>query len=94
MVNIGLLSGANSELNMGLILGKSLRIIGSRLRSRPLAEKIDITRQFEKRFWDLLATGRLQPIIDNVFPIQQARDAHEYVRQDLNTGKVILEVQS
>lgn len=94
MVNIGLLSGANSELNMGLILGKSLRIIGSRLRSRPLAEKIDITRQFEKRFWDLLATGRLQPIIDNIFPIQQARDAHEYVRQDLNTGKVILEVQS
>jgi len=94
LVNIGLLSGAGGEMNMGLVLGKSLRIIGSRLRSRPLAEKIDLTRQFQKRFWPLLETGKLQPIIDTVFPIQRAQDAHDHVRQNLNTGKVILEVVS
>jgi putative PIG3 family NAD(P)H quinone oxidoreductase len=94
LVNIGLLGGANSEMNMGLILGKSLRIIGSRLRSRPLAEKIEITRQFKTRFWSLLASGKLQPIIDTVFPIQRAQEAHDYVRQNLNTGKIVLEVES
>jgi putative PIG3 family NAD(P)H quinone oxidoreductase len=94
LVNIGLLGGAGAEMNMGLVLGKSLRIIGSRLRSRPLTEKIDLTRQFQKRFWALLESGRLKPVIDTIFPIQRADDAHEYVRQNRNTGKVILEVES
>lgn len=94
LVNIGLLGGAGAEMNMGLVLGKSLRIIGSRLRSRPLAEKIDLTRQFQKRFWPLLESGELQPVIDTNFPIQRAQDAHAYVRQNRNTGKVVLEVES
>ena len=93
LVNIGLLGGAGAEINMGLVLGKSLKIIGSRLRSRPLAEKIDLTRRFRERFWPLLESGRLQPVIDSIFPIQRAQDAHEHVRQDRNTGKVILDVR-
>jgi NADPH2:quinone reductase len=92
LVNIGLLGGAGAEINMGLVLGKSLKIIGSRLRSRPLAEKIDLTRRFQERFWPLLESGRLQPVIGSIFPIQRAQDAHEHVRQNRNTGKVILDV--
>jgi putative PIG3 family NAD(P)H quinone oxidoreductase len=92
LVNIGLLGGASAEVNMGLVLGKSLRIIGSRLRSRPLAEKIDLIRQFQKRFWPLLESGQLQPVIDTIFPIQKAQGAHDYVRQNRNTGKVVLEI--
>ena len=44
LVNIGLMGGGAAELNLGLVLGKSLRIIGSRLRSRPRSEKIAITQ--------------------------------------------------
>jgi putative PIG3 family NAD(P)H quinone oxidoreductase len=94
LVNIGLLGGASAEMNMGLVLGKSLKIIGSRLRSRPLAEKIDLTRRFQERFWPLLESGKLQPVIDSIFPIQKAQEAHNYVRQNRNTGKVILDVNS
>ena len=94
LVNIGLLGGAGAEINLGLVLGKSLKIIGSRLRSRPLAEKIDLTRRFQERFWPLLETGKLQPVIDSIFPIQLAQDAHEYIRQNRNTGKVVLEIES
>ena len=93
LVNIGLLGGAGAEINMGLVLGKSLKIIGSRLRSRPLAEKIDLTRRFQERFWPLLESGRLQPVIDSIFPIQRAQDAHEYVRRNRNTGKIILDIE-
>jgi putative PIG3 family NAD(P)H quinone oxidoreductase len=92
LVNIGLLGGSTAEINLGTVLGKSLRIIGSRLRSRPLAQKIEITRMFADRFWPMLEAGRLQPVIDTVFPIEEARAAHAYVRQDRNIGKVILEV--
>jgi tumor protein p53-inducible protein 3 len=92
LVNIGLLGGSTAEINLGAVLGKSLRIIGSRLRSRPLEQKIEITRRFADRFWPMFADGRLQPVIDTVFPIQEAQAAHEYVRENKNTGKVILEV--
>jgi len=92
LINIGLLGGRTAEINLGAVLGKSLRIIGTRLRSRPLAQKIEITRMFADRFWPILEAGRLQPVIDTIFPIKQALAAHDYVKQNKNIGKVILEV--
>jgi putative PIG3 family NAD(P)H quinone oxidoreductase len=92
LVNIGLLGGNMAEVNLAIVLGKSLRIIGSRLRSRPLAEKIAITKKFMERFWPMLEAGRLQPVIDKIFPIEDAQAAHAYVKQNLNIGKVILVV--
>ncbi len=90
LVQIGLLSGAKTEMNLGLVLGKSLRVIGSRLRPRPLAEKISITRQFQSRFWSLMESGIIVPVVDTVFPMEEAQKAHQYVRENRNTGKVIL----
>lgn len=92
LVNIGLLGGGPGEMNMALLLRKRLRIVGSTLRNRPLAEKVAITRQFRERFWPLLAAGELQPVIDRVFPITEAQAAHAYVLQNRNVGKVILAV--
>lgn len=92
LVHIGLLSGRQAELNLGLVMGKSLRLIGSRLRPRPVEEKIAITQGFQKQFWPFLLSGDLQPIIDCVFPIEEAAAAHAYVRQNKNLGKVILAV--
>jgi putative PIG3 family NAD(P)H quinone oxidoreductase len=93
LVQIGLLSGAEAPIDLGLVLGKSVRIVGSRLRPRPVAEKVAITRQFTQRFWPLLASGKLHPVIDRVFPLPEAGAAHEYVRQNRNTGKVILTLE-
>jgi putative PIG3 family NAD(P)H quinone oxidoreductase len=92
LVNIGLLGGSAAELNLGAVLGKSLRIIGTRLRARPLTEKILITREFKERFWPMLKAGRVEPVIDRVYPIQDAQAAHGRVRQNQNIGKVILEM--
>jgi putative PIG3 family NAD(P)H quinone oxidoreductase len=94
LVNIGLLGGNTAEMNMATLLGKSLRIIGSRLRSRPLTEKIAVTQQFKERFWPMLGKGKIQPVIDTVFPIEEVQAAHAYVRENRNTGKVILEVSA
>jgi NADPH:quinone reductase-like Zn-dependent oxidoreductase len=58
-----------------------------------LAEKINITCQFVERFRPMLEEGRLEPIIDSVFPIEEAQAAHAHVRQNRNIGKVILEVE-
>lgn len=90
LVNIGLLSGPMGELNMGQLLGKRLRIVGSTLRTRPPAEKIAITGRFGANVMPKLADGRLRPIIDTVFPIAEAQAAHEYVLANRNIGKVVL----
>lgn len=93
LVSIGLLSGSQATINLGLVLGKRLKLIGSTLRSRSTAEKAMITQQFKARFWPLFLDGTLKPIIDTTFSMKQAQEAHAYVRQNRNTGKVILLVE-
>ena len=90
LVLIGLLSGSRAELELSHLLRKRLRLIGSTLRTRPPAEKISITREFEARFWPMLLSGQLKPVIDTTFPLPEAQAAHEYVRQNKNTGNAIL----
>ena len=92
LVNIGLMGGRRAEIDLGRVLGGSLRLIGSRLRPRPVSEKIEITRRFEGRFLPMLASGELQPVIDRVFPIADAEAAHARVKENRNIGKVILDV--
>lgn len=93
LIVLGLLSGLQAEINLAHVLSKSLHIIGSRLRPRSVEEKVAITQGFANRFWPLFESGELAPIIDRVFPMSQANEAHEYVRRDRNTGKVILSLE-
>jgi putative PIG3 family NAD(P)H quinone oxidoreductase len=92
MVCIGSLGGRTAEIDLGLVLGKSLTIMGSRLRPRPLQDKLAITNRFRQEVWPLLIAGRLRPVIDRVFPIEEAQAAHDYVRTNQNVGKVVLTV--
>jgi putative PIG3 family NAD(P)H quinone oxidoreductase len=93
LVCIGLLGGSVGNLNMSRILTNRLRIIGSRLRDRPLTEKIEISHSFWDRFQPYFLTGALRPVIDIVYPIEEAQAAHEYVGNNSNIGKVILAVR-
>ena len=52
-----------------------------------------VGKQFQSGFWPLLRSGELKPIIDRQFPIEQAQEAHAYVAQNKNIGKVILTVR-
>lgn len=92
LVQIGLLSGSKAELDLGQVMGKRLMLKGSTLRTRPVEEKIEITRLMEQDVWPKLRAGSYRPIVDTVFPIEQAQAAHQYVADDRNVGKVILEV--
>lgn len=93
LIHIGLLGGARAELDLGQVMGRRLRLIGSTLRNRPLAEKIAITRRFEEEVWPKLIAGELRPIIHTTFPVAEAGQAHAYVLANSNTGKVILTVR-
>ena len=92
LVLVGFMGGTKAETNLGLILMKRLRIFGSVLRSRPLADKIDITRRFQADWLPLLEAGRIKPIIDRSFRLHEAADAHRYMEANKNVGKIILDV--
>ena len=92
LVLVGFMGGTKAETNLGLILMKRLRILGSVLRSRPLADKIDITRRFLADWLPLLEAGRIEPIIDRSFRLHEAADAHRYMEANKNVGKIILDV--
>jgi putative PIG3 family NAD(P)H quinone oxidoreductase len=92
LVIIGLLGGARAELNVGRLMVKRQRIIGSVLRARPVAEKALITAAFRAAALDRFARGELKPVIHDVLPLEQARRAHELIAANANIGKLILQV--
>lgn len=92
LVLVGFMGGTQAQTNLGLLLMKRLRVFGSVLRSRPLAEKIDVTRRFQADWLPLLTVGRIRPIIDRRFRLEDAAVAHRYMEDNKNVGKIILDV--
>ena len=92
IVLVGLMAGARAELDLATLLRKRARVFGTVLRSRPLEEKIAATRDFERHVVPLLTRGALAPIVDRVFPLARAAEAHAYVASNQGFGKVVLEI--
>lgn len=92
MMILGLMGGSNVEVNLGTILKKRLRIMGSVLRARPLEEKSALTKAFVKNCLPLFESGELKPIIDCTFPIEEAAQAHAYMEENKNFGKIVLKI--
>ncbi|HUS19404.1 MAG TPA: NAD(P)H-quinone oxidoreductase [Terriglobales bacterium] len=87
---IGTVAGAVAEMNLGLVLGKRLRLMGTTLRARPLEEKIAVNRAFEAEVLPLLAAGSLKPVIDQTFDLEEVRAAHQRLESNASFGKVVL----
>jgi NADPH:quinone reductase-like Zn-dependent oxidoreductase len=86
------MGGANTELELGLMMMKRLRIIGSTLRARSIAAKAAIMDELLRVVWPLLDAGTIKPIIDTVVPITEATRAHEIVAADQTFGKVVMSI--
>lgn len=93
LVVIAVLTGTHTQIDLGLMLRNRLRVIGSVLRSRSLAEKIAIKEGFQARFWPLLVNGTIRPVIDRVLPMAQVAQAHDVLANNENIGKVVLSVK-
>ena len=90
IVLVGLLAGAKGELDLGLVLRKRARIMGTMLRSRPLEEKLAAMRAFEAEVVPLFARGMLKPVIDCVMALEEAGKAHERMASNAGFGKIVL----
>ena len=93
LVQIATLSGVRAELDLRLIMGRRLRIIGSVLRARTVEEKIEIKERFMAQFRRQVEEGTVKPVIDSIYPIAQANAAHRRMAENLNVGKIVLQVE-
>jgi len=89
---VGLTGGRNAELDLGAILAKRAKIIGTTLRGRSTEEKTDTTNAFAANVVPLFASGKLSANIDRVFPFEEVSKAHEYLESNKSFGKVVLEI--
>lgn len=87
---VGTIAGSRAELNLGLLLRKRLTLIGTVLRSRPLEEKIALAREFSSSVLPLLASGRIRPVVDQVFPFSEIQAAHRRMEENDSFGKLVL----
>jgi NADPH:quinone reductase-like Zn-dependent oxidoreductase len=90
IVLVGLTGGRKAEIDLGLVLQKRARIIGTVLRSRPALEKISATRLFAERILPLFSKG-ITPDLDRAFPAAEVTDAYAYLASNASFGKVVLE---
>ncbi len=92
IVVVGLTGGRKAEIDFGLVLRKRLEIIGTALRTRPLEEKIEAARLLARHGVPWFVSGQVKPLVDRVFPMAQAGEAHAYVASDASFGKVMLQM--
>jgi len=92
LVVIGVMGGANAELNLAVVLRQRLQILGLVMRSRPVTDKIAITQAFIRESLPLFANGALVPVVDSTFPLAEAAKAHERMEANANFGKIVLEI--
>lgn len=78
----GATSGPNPAANLHRIWWKQLTILGSTMGTRA---------DFEGAY-ELVASGRARPVVDRVFALSEAAEAHRHLEEGRQLGKVILRI--
>ncbi len=92
LVFLATLGGAQANVNLGMLMSKRIQIRGCTLRSRTLEEKMAVTRRFATQVVPLLASGRVIPVVETVYPMQEIARAHADMTENKNFGKLILKI--
>ena len=92
IVQVGVMGGGVTEINLGLLLPKRAHLVGTVLRARPLEEKVAASRAFAAEVVPSIARGDVRPVIDRRFGIDDIAAAHAYLESNANVGKVLIDL--
>jgi NADPH2:quinone reductase len=93
LVYINFMESSKAEVDLALILVKQLTITGSALRPQPVKRKARIAGNLEERAWPLFPAGKIKPVIDSVYPLAEAAEAHRRMESSQHIGKIMLAVR-
>jgi NADPH2:quinone reductase len=89
IVNIAYQKSFRAEVDFTPVLNKRLTLAATTLRPRTPAQKRAIRDALLREVWPLLGT-RVRPVIDRVFPLDQAQEAHQFMAKTGHIGKILL----
>lgn len=92
IVQVGLMGGAQTPVNLGLLLVKRAHWIGTTLRARPIEQKAALSQRFIAEVLPRFEDGSLRPVIDTRFGLDAIADAHRHMEADANIGKILIDV--
>ncbi len=92
MVFLATLGGTQANVNLGLLMSKRIQIRGCTLRTRTLEEKLGVTRRFSTQVVPLFANGKVKPIVEQVYAVQEIGEAHKAMAANKNFGKLIVKI--
>ncbi|MGE5195938.1 MAG: NAD(P)H-quinone oxidoreductase [Anaerolineae bacterium] len=94
MILISLLGGSKvDQIDLQDLIGKWATLTGTTLRSRPLGYKAGLIKAFEDFALRLLENGELKPLISHVFPWEKVQEAHRFMQEGHNIGKIVLQTE-
>jgi putative PIG3 family NAD(P)H quinone oxidoreductase len=92
LVQIAFLQGPKVELNFAEVMMRRLTITGSTLRPQSDLAKARIAASLREHVWPLLDAGRIAPVMDSEFPLEDASEAHARMESSGHIGKIVLRV--
>ena len=92
LVQIAVQGGPKGTMDLSRLLTRRLTVTGSTLRPRSIEAKAAIARDLRAQVWPLISAGRVAPVIDSVYPLVRAADAHRRLESGEHIGKVMLAV--
>ncbi len=90
LVNIAFQESMTANVNFGPMLMKRLSFMATTLRSRSNEEKGAIRDALAREVWPLIAAGAIRPVVDRVFPLEEAQAAHARMAGSQHIGKILL----
>ncbi len=91
-VTIAVQGGLKAEVSMVHIMTRRLTLTGSTLRPRSAAFKAAVADELIRHVWPFVADGRLRPVMDRIFPLADASEAHRRMEAGDHVGKIVLEI--
>jgi len=92
LVQIAFLQGPKVDINLVQMMTRRLTITGSTLRPQSDAAKAAIAQQLRTHVWPLLNAGRIAPVMDQEFALEDASKAHARMESSVHIGKIVLRV--
>jgi NADPH2:quinone reductase len=91
LVIIAVQGGTKAQIDAGAVLRRRLTITGSTLRPRSVQFKSAIAKALRETVWPWLESGKVKPVIHQVFPAEQAAQAHALMESNQHIGKLVLQ---
>jgi NADPH:quinone reductase-like Zn-dependent oxidoreductase len=92
-VSIAVQRGPTAEIPIFDIMRRRLTLTGSTLRPRSVEFKTMVADEIARSVWPYVEGGRLRPVIDSIFPLAEAAQAHARMEDGGHMGKIVLEVR-